>query len=32
LGLGVLLMALLMARMFGRFHGGNTPEDSRAAR
>jgi hypothetical protein len=32
LGLGVLLMALLMARMFGRFHGGNTPGDSQAAR
>ena len=30
-GLGILLMALLMARMFGRFHGGNSPEDSRAA-
>ena len=32
LGLGVLLMALLMARMFGRFHGGNSPGDSQAAR
>jgi hypothetical protein len=32
LGLGVLLMALLMARMFGRFHGGNSPEDSQAVR
>ena len=31
-GLGGLLMALLMARMFGRFHGGNSPEDSRAVR
>ena len=26
LGLGVLLMALLLARTFGRFHGGNAPE------
>ena len=26
LGLGVLLMALLLARQFGRFHGGNRPE------
>ena len=25
--LGVLLMALLLARQFGRFHGGNAPED-----
>lgn len=25
-GLGVLLMGLLMARMFGRFHGGNAPD------
>jgi hypothetical protein len=25
LGLGVLLMALLHARLFGRFHGGNAP-------
>jgi hypothetical protein len=31
LGLGVLLMALLMARMFGRLHGGNSPDDSREA-
>jgi hypothetical protein len=30
LGLGILVMALLMARMFGRFHGGNSPEDSPA--
>jgi hypothetical protein len=27
-GLGVLLMGLLMARMFGRFHGGNAPDKS----
>ena len=27
LGLGILLMALLTARMFGRFNGGNTPLD-----
>jgi hypothetical protein len=26
-GLGILLMALLTARMFGRFHGGNSPGD-----
>jgi hypothetical protein len=32
LGLGVLLMALLMARMFGRLHGGNSPDDSREVR
>ena len=25
--LGVLLMALFSARQFGRFHGGNAPED-----
>lgn len=25
-GHGVLLMGLLMARMFGRFHGGNAPD------
>jgi hypothetical protein len=25
LGLGVLLMGVVMARMFGRFHGGNSP-------
>src|SRR6195256_945101 len=25
LGLGALLMGILMARMFGRFHGGNSP-------
>jgi hypothetical protein len=25
LGLGVLLMSLLSARAFGRFHGGNSP-------
>jgi hypothetical protein len=31
-GLGALLMGLLMARMFGRFHGGNSPEDSTAVR
>jgi hypothetical protein len=27
-GLGVLLMGLLSARAFGRFHGGNTPAAS----
>jgi hypothetical protein len=26
-GLGVLLMALVSARLFGRFHGGNAPTD-----
>jgi hypothetical protein len=24
-GLGVLLMGVITARLFGRFHGGNTP-------
>ena len=28
LGLGVLLFSTRMARRFGRFHGGNSPEDS----
>ena len=32
LGLGVLLMALITARLFGRFHGGNAPDESRVAR
>ena len=32
LALGMLLMALISARMFGRFHGGNSPEDSKAVR
>jgi hypothetical protein len=32
LGLGALLMGVLMARMFGRFHGGNYPDDSRVVR
>ena len=27
-GLGVVLMGVMMARMFGRFHGGNTPGNS----
>ena len=27
-GSGVLLMGTMMARMFGRFHGGNTPGNS----
>jgi hypothetical protein len=26
-GLGVLLMGLMAARLFGRFHGGNSPID-----
>jgi hypothetical protein len=28
LGLGILAIGLLSARLFGRFHGGNTPEHS----
>jgi hypothetical protein len=32
LGLGTLLMALLMARMFGRLHGGNSPAEIREVR
>jgi hypothetical protein len=28
LGLGFLLMGLMSARLFGRFHGGNSPEGS----
>jgi hypothetical protein len=28
LGLGMLLMGAVMARLFGRFHGGNSPGDS----
>jgi hypothetical protein len=32
LGLGTLLMALLMARMFGRLHGGNSPGETSEAR
>ena len=27
LGLGILLMGVVMARMFGRFNGGNSPVD-----
>jgi hypothetical protein len=27
LGLGTLLMGVAMARMFGRFNGGNSPAD-----
>jgi hypothetical protein len=27
-GLGIVLMSTLMARRFGRFHGGNSPEDA----
>jgi hypothetical protein len=30
LGLGFLLMGLIAARHFGRFHGGNSPGESRA--
>src|SRR5450432_1371262 len=28
LGLGALLLALVTARLFGRFHGGNAPSDA----
>jgi hypothetical protein len=28
LGLGLLLMGVMSARLFGRFHGGNSPHDS----
>jgi hypothetical protein len=28
LGLGVLLFGVMSARLFGRFHGGNSPDDS----
>jgi hypothetical protein len=28
-GLGILLMGMMLARSFGRFHGGNAPTDSR---
>jgi hypothetical protein len=28
LGLGILLIGLLSARLFGRFHGGNLPQGS----
>jgi hypothetical protein len=28
LGLGALLLGLMCARLFGRFHGGNSPERS----
>jgi hypothetical protein len=27
-GLGILLMGLILAQLFGRFHGGNLPERS----
>jgi hypothetical protein len=30
LGLGFLLMGVMGARLFGRFHGGNSPEDTSA--
>jgi hypothetical protein len=29
-GLGFLLMGLMSARHFGRFHGGNSPQDANA--
>jgi hypothetical protein len=28
LGLGILLTSVMMARMFGRLHGGNSPADA----
>jgi len=31
-GLGALVIGLVMARMFGRFHGGNSPRDQRVVR
>jgi len=31
-GLGVLLVSIMSARGFGRFNGGNSPEDSREPR
>jgi hypothetical protein len=31
LGLGMLLPGLALARMFGRFHGGNSPESGEAS-
>jgi hypothetical protein len=31
-GLGIFLMALMLARTFGRFHGGNSPDQSQAIR
>jgi hypothetical protein len=32
LGFGILLMGILAARLFGRLHGGNSPEDSGGSR
>jgi hypothetical protein len=32
LGLGILLLALITARLFGRFHGGNAPDEAKEAR
>jgi hypothetical protein len=32
LGLGIVFSGVLLARAFGRFHGGNAPEGSRAPR
>jgi hypothetical protein len=31
-GLGILLMGMITARLFGRFNGGNSPDDSQAVR
>ena len=31
LGLGFLIIGLMGARLFGRFHGGNSPENSNAS-
>jgi hypothetical protein len=32
LGLGFLLMGLMSARLFGRFHGGNSPGETNGAK
>jgi len=31
-GLGILLMGVLLARQFGKFHGGNSPDDTQEIR
>ena len=32
LGLGLLVLALITARLFGRFHGGNAPDQTKEIR
>ena len=32
LGLGLLVLALITARLFGRFHGGNAPDEAKEIR